>query len=685
MKVYAFEENGLTLSFSVSEEGRVALKYFGRGKREHIPEEEKEIFDDYSPIEIAVSGSGFIGQHGGKKLRGVASAALRFVRFEEKEEDKGRRITLYMHSDSLSVALHYLFSKGDAALQTYAEITALQALTVEYVSSMHIPTLFPDNAQADCNTIKAMIPHNMWHGELQWREHSLAELGLTDCHDQFTIKRLWRANTGTWSAKDSLPAGILTDGESYYQWQIESSGSWYAEVGKRKEGAYLALSGPTLYENGWALPMQKGDTFRTVTAAISLSDSLEGCVKAMTGYRRKHFAIYDADANFPAQYNGYMHSNWDEPKEERLLQQIDVVAALGLPYYIVDAGWFCKEYFWKYIGDWLHPQEPFNRPLKEIFNYARQKGVKCGLWMEIENIGAYCPYLPEVEDMLMKRRGVKICDNERYFFDFSLQKTKDYMTKVIDFVVEKYGVEYFKIDYNVDCLCGGDEHTEYVGHGLLLHNRGYLEWLESIRMRYPHILFEGCASGGMRLDYATQFAYALGNISDQIYYDKVPYIIANAAAYLVPEHTGVWSYPLENATREEIDMNFINTAFFRLQYSGPCEKLSQEQLYHVQRGIALYENLRNFMREATAFFPLGFSKFYDKTVAFGYQKEKKGYLAVYNLHGEREKRIPLNGKVHSASLYYPMDGGANCRMEGKELVVELPTECSACMIELFFA
>lgn len=209
--------------------------------------------------------------------------------------------------------VHYIFCGQLPVLRTYCEVKAKKKVRLEYVSSLQLPAVFPARGGKDYDEIKAFIPHNTWHGEAQWRESTLAELGLTGCHDDFTVKRIWRANTGSWSSKEFLPAGFLSDGKSVYHWQIEANGSWYAEIGNCKDRLYLALSGPTFSESAWALTLQAGETFETVKAAICLSDGIDGCAAAMTAYRRRYFAPYPADEGLPAQYNGYMHSNWDTP------------------------------------------------------------------------------------------------------------------------------------------------------------------------------------------------------------------------------------------------------------------------------------------------------------------------------------------------------------------------------------
>ena len=689
MRDYVFIEGGLQLNFRVFDEGRVALTYFGIASgTEECPEgkevgECEEKFDGtgMSPVEIALSGSCFNGHHGAKKTRGAASESQRLAGFSESRGDEGRHIVLKAESGELSVDMHYVLSAGTA--RTYCVVAAKRRLTLEYVSSVNIPGLFSAAERSNYDKIKWIVPHNSWHGEAQWREYSLAELGLTDCHNYCTLKRIWFCNAGSWSSKEYLPAGFLTDGGVWFNWQIESNGSWYAETGENGKRFYFNLSGPTFAEGGWSPTLEAGERFETVKVAVSFGRNMEECVSAMTAYRRRNFAYYAADSELPSQYNGYMHANWEAPQTERLLSQIDRTAEAGLPYFVVDAGWFCKgdRDFWPILGDWLHPEEPFSRPLGEIFDYARSKGLKCGLWLEIEDVGTECACLPRLQPMLLKRNGVPVCENNRYFLDFSLEETRAYATEVIDFLIKEYGVEYFKIDYNADCISGGNDRFSSCGQSLLEHNRGYLAWLRGIREKYPDILIEGCASGGMRLDYASLYEYALGNISDQVCYDRVPYIVSNAAAYLVPERTGVWSYPREGASVEEIRMNFVNAAFFRLQLSGALDKMDEAQMKEIREGIAFCESLRDFKRRATAFFPLGFCKFFDETVAYGYRDEERAYLAVYNLGGKKKKEIPLSCRAR-AKVVYPAEGGAAAEVSGDVLSVLFKEEREACIVEL---
>ena len=51
----------------------------------------------------------------------------------------------------------------------------------------------------------------------------------------------------------------------------------------------------------------------------------------------------------------------------------------------------------------------------------------------------------------------------------------------------------------------------------------------------------GCASGGMRMDHKTLSAFSLMSTSDQIHYDRYPYIAGNILCAVLPEQAAVWN------------------------------------------------------------------------------------------------------------------------------------------------
>lgn len=686
MKKFEVRENNVGLVFYVSDEGKVAFRHCGNGVNGLVEPQDLD-WDNLSPVVIATSKNGFNAHRGAKKLCGGCSARLRYKDLTDEKTENGRKIRLFLESDEMQAICVYEFfnAKGQSVLRSWTELKAKEETILEYISAFFFAGFYPPFEESAYERIKAYIPHNTWHGEGQWKVGSLSSFGLNGCHaGGVNLKRIVYGNTGTWSSKEYLPAGALQSGDEFLFWQIEANGSWHAEIGQCNMLPYLALSGPTFAENGWQKKLSVDEAFTTPTVALAFGKDLNDCVEQTTWYRRSVASVYEADLNIESQYNGYMHANWDNPTTQALLEQMDACKKAGVDVFVCDAGWFSKGVFWRTLGDWLHPIEPFEgKSFKELVDICHGLGMKAGLWLELEDVGTECPYLAEIDDLFMRRNGIKVCDNYRYFLDFSKEKTRAYMDTVVDTVVEKYGVDYIKLDYNCDAGVGCDSENGSFGEGLLAHNRAFADWIEAWHTRKPNLVIEGCASGGMRLDHKTLSLFALGNTSDQVYYNRTPYIACNLASYLVPERMGVWSYPIAGQTDEQVNMNLVNGVLFRMQLAGEIYKLDEKQSALIKDAVDFYNSIKDFKKNATPYLPMGYCEFFDKTVAFGLKGEGKLLLAVYNLSGEKQKKIPLPSlKVNSVKTVFPFRSTAKANLENGELAVKFEHDEEAVIFEL---
>lgn len=85
-----------------------------------------------------------------------------------------------------------------------------------------------------------------------------------------------------------------------------------------------------------------------------------------------------------------MQPNYLQPdmSEDGLLSEVDIAADLGAELFMVDAGWFSdigKD--WNpTTGDW-YAGSCLPNDLFPVFDYVRSKGMKYGLWVEIESDG----------------------------------------------------------------------------------------------------------------------------------------------------------------------------------------------------------------------------------------------------------------------------------------------------------
>ena len=322
-----------------------------------------------------------------------------------------------------------------------------------------------------------------------------------------------------------------------------------------------------------------------------------------------------------------MHLSWDSPSDEQTRKIAPIVAKTGVEYYVIDCGWHDEEdgsIIYPFVGKWRESNKRFPCGVKAITDYIRSLGMKAGLWIEPEIIGKNCEEMLAYydDDCFLQRHGKKICVNGRYFLDFRAKKVVEYMSETIRRMVEEYGAEYIKLDYNQDCGVGTDYNADSAGEGLEQASNAYLVWVDAMRSRFPNVLFETCSSGGMRMDYQTLSHFSIVSTSDQVSHIKYPYIAGNILSAVLPEQAAVWSYPVQSLgmdifdgddyqsvnrriDKEQVIMNMINSFLGRMHLASHLELMTDEQLKLVTEGVAYYNSLTEEKRTAVPYFPDG--------------------------------------------------------------------------------
>lgn len=688
-------ENFLHVSFGVREDGVVELLDFSR-----TAEKEITFSDDPEPVypllEVQVTGKTTRGMHAEKHNMGSASLDFRYRSHAVTPRSDGEELIFELETDyGLAARYHMRFFTGIPAVRVWTELEnrGSKPVGLEYVSSFIYQGLCSGGKRPYYKKADIYTPNNGWCCEAQWQKRSAAELNLGGMMvDGFNCpgsgnNRYWYGSVSSWSSCEYLPMGLAADRETeeIYCFQIESSGQWLAEYGSGVGGRlYLALSGPTESEQGWWKNLKPGEAFVTVPAAFGMvRGDVSEAVSVLTHYRRAIRRENTDDRLLNVVFNDYMNCLMGDPTEEREKPIIDAAAALGCEYYCLDAGWYDKGYWWNRVGEWKESPERFPGGLKALCDYAHSKGLKMGLWLEIEVMGIACPLAAELPDSwFVCRHGKRRMDNGRYLLDFRNPEVRRYCRGVVDRLIRDYGVDYFKVDYNVTMGHGSELDADSGADAMLEHYRCLHQWYRELFRDYPELVIENCGSGGQRMDYGMLELLSLQSTSDQTDYLLNSYIAANVASAVAPEQAGMWVYPYED-NAEHVIYNMVNGLLLRPYISGMVWKLSEENLALLREGIALYKEIRKDIREGVPFFPLGFSGARDKVLAYGVRNGSVAYLAVF-APGKDKAKIPLSfaEKVTRVSVLYPSDGRCDYSLEKEMLRVKLPQKRAARLFRL---
>jgi len=667
-------ENNLSFNLKVCQDNHCRLLNFSPiyNKFSSIKNLPNQSF--FRILELKTVGENHDEHHGSKHFLTQTADKLFYNSHKIYKNDFGTKLEITLQSeDNLQVVCNYQFYDGISVVRSWCEVKNLgdNVVGIEYITSFALFGLDIGALSSYDQSSYIYLIHNTWANELKPRKYTPSELGLNSVEPlnkihfngsmDFSLKRIYCKNTGTWSASEYLPMGAYENVEKNvtYLWQIENQGSWYWEIGDKAGHLYLHLCGPTFDENMWIKWLKPDEVFVSVPVAIACVEGrFEDAVSELTKYRRLIRRKNHDNDTLPVIFNDYMNCLFGDPTEEKLIPLIDAASKAGCEYFVIDAGWYADGFWWDTVGEWIPSEKRFPNGIKKVLDYIRQKGMIPGLWLEIEVMGInnkFANSLPD--DWFFMRFGKRVIDHGRYQLDFRNPEVRKYADTIIDRLVNEYGVGYIKMDYNINAGVGTDLNTDSFGDGLLEHNRAYLKWLDSIFERYPNLIIENCSSGGMRMDYALLSRHSIQSSSDQTDFRRYAYISAASPIGVTPEQCAVWAYPLFNADEEEVIFNMVNAILLRIHQSGHLAQMNERNFALIKEGISYYKKIRNNIKNGLAFWPLGIPQVEDKWLSLGLNCGNKIYLAVWKLNADSYIcKIPLDlikGKDVELRCAYP--------------------------------
>lgn len=293
------------------------------------------------------------------------------------------------------------------------------------------------------------------------------------------------------------PILYLRDGKAgnIFVVQLAWSGNWRIHVEKKDNCVYAGI-GP--FGPGNLRVLEAGETIHTPEVHLSgMSGDLSEIAQALHCHlRRSVLPAWDANKCGLVTYNhwGYMQH---EISEERLLREIDIALELGAEVFTIDAGWYGnKNEDWHTIGVWK-PGDRLSSGLSPVFDYARKKGMKCGLWVWIEGASENSQIIKAHPDWLLKIDG----KTQNNHLNLANPEVAKWVESELERIIAGYKIDLLRLDYNA-----------YPGKGETISRQGleeqsvwrhyeamYAIW-ERIRQRHPKLILENCAGGGGRTD-----------------------------------------------------------------------------------------------------------------------------------------------------------------------------------------
>ena len=262
-------------------------------------------------------------------------------------------------------------------------------------------------------------------------------------------------------------------------------------------------------------------------------ESFDQTIQAWHAYQRRHVLPRVGDGRQPFIYNHWGFTE-HELSEASLRREIEIACEIGAELFMVDAGWYADANTpWPDTsGDWQVGNRLPNG-LEPVFELARSRGLLCGLWVEIESAGKASKLAATHPDWFIKRYGKTI---ERVL-DLAKPEVRQYVEDNIIRLIERYKLDMFRLDYNLDAWEGGfNERDGRQENTLWRHVEAMYAIFDKVRARYPKLQLENCSSGGGRTDLGLNSRFTTAWISDWLKMPRTLRILNGMSMAMPPEY-----------------------------------------------------------------------------------------------------------------------------------------------------
>lgn len=239
--------------------------------------------------------------------------------------------------------------------------------------------------------------------------------------------------------------------------------------------------------------------------------------------------------------------------------------------------------------------------LKAVVDHVHSKGLKFGLWVEVEAAGVNSTLKSEHPDWLLKSNGEPVANGRA--LDLSQPVVAAWVESEIERLIRTYDLDMFRIDHNHQLQPAGNRSYQGYDEDLIWR---YYEALYGIfdraRARFPKVVFQNCAGGGGRLDWGTLARFHNTELSDWMRLPRGLKILNGVTFSLPPEillrtfGTEVGEHVLDG----DVDAQ-MRTCFCRIIFRGIAPSLDELSPYlreHIEHYLELYKDfIRPVMRD----------------------------------------------------------------------------------------
>lgn len=476
---------------------------------------------------------------------------------------------------------------------------------------------------------------------------------------------------------------------------LQYSGNWQIKAGRDRNANPQILGGISDFNTTYSLG--GGEEFTTpVFTGGYVNKGFGESKRQFHDYIRKTSKSVWTNRVMPVLYNAWatFEFNLDE---KMLMAQAERASKIGVEMFLIDDGWFKNRNDDKTgLGDWEVDKQKFPNGLTSVINRVNELGMIFGLWVEPEMVSEESDLYKNHPDWILKyptRQPVK--RRHQYVLNMGREDVYEYTVNWLDKLLGENNIGYLKWDMNrflseVNWNFETDGPDEEV---YIKYVKNLYRIFDHISEKFPEVLIENCASGGLRADLGMAKWCARINRSDlQDCIDALKMhegftsvnLTKSAGGGSNLHHTGT----ITMSGRKEPMKRMAYTSMmgsFSLGYD--LRRLSAEEIDQLAKYIEIYKQLRETVQLGDMYLLRSVydngtpaviyqfvSKDKEKSVIFVYNNNKgfMGWLEALKLKGlksDKKYKISLRG-VENKKINSPHISGDTLMKMGLTFNIE---------------
>lgn len=383
------------------------------------------------------------------------------------------------------------------------------------------------------------------------------------------------------------------------------SGNHYEAVEVCSQGKTRFVTG--INPQSFRFCIEPGESFEAPEAVMTLSEEgYNGMSRRMHAFVRSCIVR----GTWKKKPRPVLLNSWEaayfDINQRKLLKLAKAGKEVGAELFVMDDGWFGnRKDDHQSLGDWYVNKKKLPGGLKGLCRKVNGLGLDFGIWVEPEMVNVRSDLYRKHPDWVLQIPGKPHSEgrNQR-ILDLTNPAVVDYLEEQMTRVFASAPISYVKWDMN---RIFSDYYSPYlppqrqgeVAHRYML---GLYRLLQTLTRRFPHILFEGCASGGNRFD--------LGMLC---YFPQIWASDDTDAIYRAKGQTGYsYGYPMSTVTAHvsacpnhqtlrvtPLSTRFHVAAFGVLGYECNLCEMKPQQLRQIRQQIDLYKKWREVLQYGT--------------------------------------------------------------------------------------